>query len=236
MTETIRDGAAADLRDTAANELPKLIREFKDATAREKLTLFDESDNPIYVPAEHQRRLPEYEQRQATHLARFRERVSTHEQAAQRAIEDADRGLMALNVDPLDKLTGAELQTAAARKVFVGEDCEKLELPTLVERIQAIALGSDKVSQALYARYSAARLQLEEIERGAQSPGVQSLRAALAQLDQALTDEETRKQRSKLEARKAAAQQLRQAVRQAKTFVDPGGRADVARRWGIRMG
>lgn len=214
-------------------DIDSIVSDYQAASAAERLTMYDTAGAALYNPAEHQRRLPAYEQRQAAHLARFRERIQAHQDQAQQEIEAADRGLRALQLDPLDRLSGDELQAAAARKTFVMEDVERLSTPDLVAKITAIAETGDKVQAALYARY-AQPLAVELAQTGNRQSAEQ-LRAALATLDTLLIDDKTKAQRKALEARRAAAEQVRAAARRASLFTDPSGREEIARRWGIAV-
>src|SRR5215211_790368 len=106
--------------------IEQAVASFTTARDQERATMFNAAGQSIYSPEEHQRRLPDYEKRQQQHLAQFRARLDQERDAAQQTIEETDRALRALDIDPLDRLSGDELQVAAARRIFVEEDCERL--------------------------------------------------------------------------------------------------------------
>jgi hypothetical protein len=64
---------------------------------------------------------------------------------------------------PSRGLTSTERDRLSASLPLVREDCEEMALPALIERLKAVAVGSDEVAKILHARYGKSRA--EEMER-----------------------------------------------------------------------
>lgn len=106
-----------------------------------------------YSDTEHARREAE---------ARVAYQRTYHEagEAAQAEIETAERELSRAFADPTGKLATDELARANALRAFVAEDCDRLPLGTLADRVEDARTG-DRATQYLHWRYAAQRLDKE---------------------------------------------------------------------------
>lgn len=231
--ERFTDPQARDL-NVYHETIEQITTEHLQATAKERATMFDDNGRPLYNDEEHAKRLPRYEQRTQQLIDTFNSKLARFEGYADTALAEAQQELADLDVDPLNRLAGAELIEAQARRVFVAEDCEKLSINRLVQKIEAIARSKDSTAKALYIRYGLQRLQAEaeaRIDRGGVLPDdtERALKTALQSLD----DEKTTKKRESIRQRERAVDILKNRVREARRKGDPAVMNDLKRRFGI---
>ncbi len=109
----------------------------------------------LYADEEHTRRLGELTED-------LRERVEAVASEAAQDAEGYDKEALALSYrDPLTNLATSERERVLGSAPFVREDFETMGLASLVERMRAVAAGSDKVAKLLHGRYALRRCEME---------------------------------------------------------------------------
>lgn len=109
---------------------------------------------PIYAPAEQERRQSELKAGLESKVGSIVEGAGAEIQTLQSQLRAAEQP-----VAPLDNLSAEELQSATARQSFVKEDIAGLGLEELGKRLQVLLEGKDRASLFLYVRYLPARLK-----------------------------------------------------------------------------
>jgi hypothetical protein len=123
------------------------------AFEREKAALYRSDGQERYGSAEHAERL-------AALQATVADAVGAAQEAADAIIAGQRTILLHLHEgDPLDSLSSIEQTAAAARQVFIKEDCETLPPTELQARCQAALAAGDKATQYLLARYVGRRVR-----------------------------------------------------------------------------
>lgn len=144
--------------------------------------------------------------------------------------------------DPTKDLTSSEREHLNSSRPFVAEDCERLSVEDLADRIEAVSYGTDKVAKVLHARYGASRLSQidelldEEASTGRRLPGlsenarshVSGLRAAVGELRGEVKDPKVEKRRQDAQEAAKASRQLVRDARARKSELD--GTAERASR------
>ncbi len=131
-------------------DIEKAVSAFED----EKKRLYRDGVK-LFADQEHSRRLGELTED-------LRERVEAVSSEAARDAEGYDKEALALSYrDPLTNLTVSERERVSASVPLVREDFEAMTLASLVERMRAVAAGSDKVAKLLHARYGLRRYEME---------------------------------------------------------------------------
>ncbi len=102
----------------------------------------------------------EHARREAEARAAFHRTYHEAGEAAQAEVDVAQRELDRAFADPTGKLATDELARANALRAFVAEDCERLPLGTLADRVEDARTG-DRATQYLHWRYAAQRLDKE---------------------------------------------------------------------------
>jgi hypothetical protein len=157
---------------------------------------------PIYADAEHAAR-------DAAHLAEF-DRIARREY--EEAEADAAAAVAQLaqldGTDPLDTLSDAEVQRAAARLPFVSEDADRPPLAAFVTRIESVLLAGDTPQVYAYWKTSVRRLETERETGRAGTAGVLAQVDALGRCTAALAD-------PKMAAKRASAEALRTEAQRA---------------------
>lgn len=149
-------------------------------TEREKaLAGLRRDGQPIYAPAEEQRRREEIEQKYQSALRTVKESIA-------QTIKEAEAELAASGAtDPLARLTDDEMARAANRREFIREDWELLGLETLVHRIRRALESRDRAEMALHQRYGQTALN-ERFRMDQRGPSM--LKPLLADLEGKLID------------------------------------------------
>lgn len=147
--------------------------------------------------------------------------------AEEDAVEYEREALACAYTDPTKDLTSTERARLDSSRPLVAEDCERLSVEELADRIRAVSAGPDKVAKVLHARYGASRVRqiderLEQESRaGRRTPGssveierLSALRAAVRELEEQLKDPKMEERRK---AAEEAAKQSRRLVREARS-------------------
>lgn len=162
------------------------VEEAAAALERKRASLLRPSGERIYSDDEHTRR-------EAAFLAEFMPAAESAIQAADKALQDAERVASAAGADPTTWLSPAQLTEATARWAFIKEEADAAPLGRLLDRVRA-ASNSGTVDQWLWHRAGRARLEAmmslpaNEQPRGAKDVHVWSeLSRALDALQEAVT-------------------------------------------------
>lgn len=189
----------------------------------------------LFSDEEHTRRLGELTED-------LREKVEAVASEAAADAEGYEREALALSYqDPLTNLTVSERERVSASMPLVREDCETMALASLVERIRAVAAGTEKPSKFLHARYGLRRYEMEtaRLDEASRSTGeapalnidlgaLRELRTAAEKLAQELRDPADERGR---EAFRQAATKSRRLVATSRSKLNEAdGTADLARR------
>lgn len=191
------------------SDVEKAVSEFEAAQKR----LYRDGVK-FYSDEEHHRRLGELTED-------LRETV---EAVASEATTDAgkyEKDALALSYsDPLKNLLNSERAQVTASMPLVREDCETMPLGSLVQRMRAVAAGTDKPSKLLHARYGLRRYETvsTQLNESRQSTGgssvgttdtatLRELKTMAEEIAQALKDPaDERRREGALEAAKKSRQ------------------------------
>ena len=93
-------------------------------------------------------------------VSELREEVRLEIEGAEEEAASHEQEALGLSyTDPTKGLTTTELGRLSAAAPLVREDCETMDPASLVERLRAVAAGSEKPSKILHARYAASRAE-----------------------------------------------------------------------------
>jgi hypothetical protein len=205
-----KDASAATEESTRSFRLKSQERDVEKAVAAfedEKKRLY-RGGVKLYADQEHNRRLGEL-------TDGLRERVEAVSSEAARDAEGYDKEALALSYrDPLTNLTVSERERVSASMPLVREDFETMGLASLVERLRAVAAGSDKVAMFLHSRYALRRCELEtaRLDEASRSTG----EAPVVNIDTAaLRELRTAAEEIARELKDPADERKRQAVQEA---------------------
>jgi hypothetical protein len=122
---------------------------------QEKAQLYRQDGTQRYSQAEHNERMTAL-------LEPVREAVAAAKQTADEVRARCNEEMRLRDTDPLLRLTEpAEQQEVSYKQALIEDDVVKSALPTLVQRLEAIATHGSKVEQLLYARYARRRVDEE---------------------------------------------------------------------------
>jgi hypothetical protein len=198
-------------------EVERAIADFEENRAR----LYRRDGSKVYGEAEHSERLTKL-------TSVLSEKVEAVIAEAQEDAQSYEREALALSyTDPTSGLASTDRERFLASLPLVREGCEGLSADALVERLRAVAAGSDKVAKVLHARYGARRAQaedrrLEEIARQGGSVSVEDAQAlrelqeSVSELEEQTEDKEVvrRREATTLRRRRSEADGSDERVRQ----------------------
>jgi hypothetical protein len=118
---------------------------------RERARLFRTDGQPKYAPAELAEREQELLQPVLRAAETFQHDVDILVKGAEEALTLAEGG------DPLDQLSGDDLQRANALAGFIREDAAELPVVDLVKRVRAAMVKGDRATLCLWYRYAGRR-------------------------------------------------------------------------------
>jgi hypothetical protein len=182
----------------------------------------------VYGETEHAERMEKL-------VSELREEVQEEIEGANSDAERHEQEALGLSyTDPTKGLANTELSRLSAAAPLVREDCESMGPDALVERLRAVAAGSDKLSKILHARYGASRAEamdrrMSDAARngGNVSPedaaSLRALREIVSDLETHLEDKDTAKRR---ESAKEAASESRQLAMKLRRRVSEADGSD----------
>ena len=165
-----REGAAAQERrrrrataeeSTRAGRLRiqgrRVERAIEDFEA-EKESLYRKDGAQRFGEEEHAERLERL-------TSELREKIEAISREAEEDAQGYEREAGGLSYhDPIASLTAGERSRLESSRLFVSEDCERLSVEDLTERLKAVTEGDDKVAKVLHARYGRFRLEAMQDE------------------------------------------------------------------------
>jgi hypothetical protein len=191
------------------------IEQIKTEYETERAKLFDQAGQPIYAPAEQERRQTALKEELTGKVNRIVESCQGEIATLQSQLK-----VVAAPVQPLDNLSEAELSRANARREFVKEDISSLTLGELAKRLAALLEGNDKATLFLYGRYLPTRLKSLNNLQSSQ-PDARTLAALQAEAEARLTTlpdtdktKELKKRLGELQSRQGAARLVLQETTQ----------------------
>jgi hypothetical protein len=210
---------------------------------------FDEQKGALFLPdGTKQYSDPVHEAKEQALLEQANRTFNDAHTSAQCEIDWATKELVRLQYDdPFDRLSADEQARANSKATFVREDCARLPLTELTQRLQAVAARQNRAEHYLWARYGrqAAQkafeaVQTDRLDTAAgrqQARALRALNEALDALDQQLANPEIEQKRSEAQATLDKARLLQRQVAAQRAKVDGSdarARAEQAA-WSHRM-
>jgi hypothetical protein len=144
-------------------DVERAIADFQESEKR----LYRRDGSKVYGEAEHSERLGKL-------TSELSEKVEAVISEAQEDAAAYDQEALALSyTDPTKGLIGTDRERLSVSLPLVREDCQSMPLAALLERLKAVAAGSDRVAKILHARYGKSRAEAmeREMEKAARSGG-----------------------------------------------------------------
>jgi hypothetical protein len=173
----------------------------------ERQRLYRRDGTPVFGEAEHQERM-------GALVSGLQEELEAEIDGAREDVAAYEHEALALSyADPTKGLASTDRERFSASLPLVREDCQAMPLRSLVERLRAVAAGSDKVPKILHARYAEMRADAEDArlrelarDRATATPAtaedvrfLRELRAVAAELELQTQDEDRARRREAAE-------------------------------------
>lgn len=211
-------------------DVQRAVSAFKEAEKK----LYRNDGSKVYGDEEHAERLGRLREEFSEKIGKV---VSEVEEDAREYEQEAHSYAY---TDPIKGLSSLERARLDSSRPLVAEDCERLSVEELTQRIEAVSAGADRVAKVLHARYGSYRVRSieerrdREFQAGTSRPGSSAEAERLSSLRTALRGLEEQTENSKVEERRKAAQEAatrsRQLVREARRRqVKLDGTAEIAR-------
>jgi hypothetical protein len=190
-----------------------------------KRRLFRADGSKVYGEAEHAERM-------AALVSELHEETDREIEGAEQDAAEREQEALGLSyVDPTKGLTGTDRERFSAALPLVRDDCQTMPLPALVQRLRAVAAGTDRVPKVLHARYASTRAaaedkRLEDLarDRGDVPPEdarlLRELRAVVLELEGQTEDEDRAKRRTAAEEAASRSRKLAIKLRRRRSEVD----------------
>lgn len=202
MTRTIDESSRSYRMKSQERDVERAVSEFEEKKRR----LYRKGGTRVFGEAEHSERMGKL----TSELSEKAEAVIA--EAEEDAREYETEALGHSYTDPTKGLTSAEFGRLFAAAPLVREDCEALALDALVERLRAVAAGSDKLPKVLHARYAKSRAEamdrrMAQAARGGGSvspedtASLRALREAVSELEALKRQQSAGRQRERPRAR-----------------------------------
>jgi hypothetical protein len=207
----------------------RAVSEFEEKKQR----LFRRDGSRVYGEEEHAERMEAL-------VSELHDAIGHEIEGAEADAAEREQEALALSyTDPTKGLISTDRERLSVSLPLVREDCQAMPLSALIERLKAVAAGSDKVPKVLHARYGNSRAEaedrrLEELARdgGSVSPedagALRELRAAAKELEKQTEDEDVAKRREAAKEAASRSRQLAMKLRRRRSAAD--GSDERARR------
>jgi hypothetical protein len=199
----------------------RAVSEFEESKKR----LFRRDGSKVYGEAEHAERMEAL-------VSELHEDIGKEIEGAEQDAAEREQEALGLSyTDPTKGLTGTDRERLSASLPLVRDDCQTMPLPALVQRLRAVAAGSDKVPKVLHASYGISRAEaedsrLEELarDRGDVPPedarALRELREAVSELESQIEDEDRARRREAAKEAASRSRQLAGKLRRRRSEVD----------------
>jgi hypothetical protein len=187
--------------------------------------LFRRDGSKVYGDEEHAERMEAL-------VSELHEEINHEIEGAEQDAAEREQEALGLSyTDPTKGLTGSDRERLSASLPLVRDDCQAMPLPALVQRLKAVAAGSDRVPKILHASYGNSRAEAEERrleglarERGDVPPedagALRELHALVSELEGQTEDEDRAKRREAAKEAASRSQQLAGELRRRRSQVD----------------